>query len=192
MIKRTVPLLLDILHAVALAVWLGGLVVIAGVVMPTLFPASGLVAEMAEKLAGTILRRFLPLVEICGLVMLGAQFLVRRRYQKSQNLFVGDGVRQLLTFGALLLAEMCLRDLLPQMDRARLDGKLALFQSLHTLYSAFATAQMVVLGLVVALTVWLHAPGGGSGSGSVSRSSSTSTSSASAVVRQPTKTAKRR
>ena len=76
------------------------------------------------------------------------QFALRRRYQAVRALFVADGIRQLLTFGALLLAEINLRVLLPQMDAARQQAHVAEFHNLHQNYTVLATMQAIVLIVV--------------------------------------------
>ncbi|HZP84466.1 MAG TPA: hypothetical protein VFB21_22720 [Chthonomonadaceae bacterium] len=131
--KRALPIVLDTLHALALGVWLGGLVVLWGIV-PSVVPAASL-SEAA--------RRFGGLVQFCGLVMLGVQFALRRRYQRDRAGFIGDGVRQLLTFGALFLAV------------------LARYGSNSASVSAFlglAAVQILLLVGITALTLWLQLP----------------------------------
>jgi uncharacterized membrane protein len=158
-IKRTLPFLLDALHLLALAVWLGGLLTLWLAVMPAAFHGSAnLTLRQSETVIGDALRGFTSLVEICGLTMIGAQFLLRRRYQRDRRQFIVDGGRQLLTFGALLLAEICLRSLLPQMDAARAQVHLAEFHQIHQSYAALATAQAIALIGVGLLTAWLQSP----------------------------------
>ena len=157
-VKVFVPILLDGIHLLALAVWLGGLVTLWLAVMPAAFHTSGLTMREAEAVAGNSLRGFTILVEMCGIAMAGAQFALRRRYQAVRALFVADGIRQLLTFGALLLAEINLRVLLPQMDAARQQAHVAEFHNLHQNYAVLATMQAIVLIVVGLLTAWLQSP----------------------------------
>ena len=158
-IKRTLPFLLDALHLLALAVWLGGLLTLWLAVMPAAFHGSAnLTLRQSETVIGDALRGFTSLVEMCGLTMIGAQFLLRRRYQRDRKQFHADGVRQLLTFGALLLVEVCLRSLLPQMDAARAQVHLEQFHQIHQGYAALATAQAIALLGVGLLTAWLQSP----------------------------------
>ncbi len=156
--KSWVPALLDGLHLLALAVWLGGLVTLWLAVMPAAFQASGLTVREAETVVGNCLRGFTGLVEMCGIAMAGAQFALRRRYQAVRALFVADGIRQLLTFGALLLAEFNLRMLLPQMDAARQQANVKLFHDLHQNYALLATFQAIILIAVGVITAWLQSP----------------------------------
>lgn len=155
-LKSWVPALLDGLHLLALAVWLGGLVTLWLAVMPAAFQASGLTVREAETVVGNCLRSFTGLVEMCGIAMAGAQFALRRRYQAVRALFVADGIRQLLTFGALLLAEFNLRVLLPQMDAARQQANVKVFHDLHQNYALLATFQAIFLIVVGLITAWLQ------------------------------------
>lgn len=157
-LKALVPVLLDGLHLLALAVWLGGLVTLWLAVMPAAFHTSGLTVRQAEVVIGDSLRNFTAIVEMCGIAMAGAQFVLRRRYQAIRALFVADGIRQLLTFGALMLAEVNLRVLLPQMDVARQQAHVAEFHSLHQNYAVLATLQAIILLVVGILTAWLQSP----------------------------------
>ena len=150
--------LLDGLHLLALAVWLGGLVTLWLAVMPAAFHTSGLTLREAEAVVGGSLRNFTALVEVCGIALAGAQFVLRRRYQAVRLLFLADGIRQLLTFGALMLAEVNLRVLLPQMDAARLQAHVAEFHNLHQNYAVLATFQALILIAVGVLTAWLQLP----------------------------------
>lgn len=156
--KRLLPTLFDTLQTLALALWLGGMVVIGAVVAPAAFHIAGLTRMQSGMVVGESLRAFGNVIEICGLVMIGAQFLTRRRYQRSRPLFLGDGVRQLLTFGALLLAEYGKYSLFPMLDKARLANDMAGFDRLHHLYSSLAMVQVWLLVGIAGLTAWLQAP----------------------------------
>lgn len=155
--KNHLPLLLDILHQLALALWLGGLVTLWLALMPAAFHDAELTVRQSEMVMGATLRRFVGLAEIAGLTMIAAQFLLRRRYRSDRRAFVADGVRQLLTFSALLLAELAMRALLPQMDSARQQVHLTEFHHLHQVYAALATAQTLLLITVSILTGVLSA-----------------------------------
>ncbi len=136
--KRALPLLLDTLHTLALALWLGALAVWAMLAQmpPAAAPTRAL---LAPQIAG--------LVEICGLLMVGAQFLLRRRYLTDKTRFVADGARQLLTFGALLLAEF-----------GKYGQTASQLPSSAAPGMGLAFAQIALLIVVVALTSWLQAP----------------------------------
>ena len=159
--KKTIPiavsLALDALHFLALAVWLGGLVTLWLALMPSAFGGAGLTMRAAEAVTGETLRRFASVVEVCGFVMLAAQ--IGLRFSRPARGFARiQGIRLILTFCALLLAEVCLRSVLPRMDMARQSVHIAEFHQLHQGYSALATMETVLLIGVALLTVWLHQP----------------------------------
>src|SRR5579863_4425843 len=93
--KRALPVLLDTLYALSLALWFGlaaGLFVVARPGPP-------------DATLDLFTRRASGLIEAAGVAMIGVQFLLRRRYGRTRQLAAADGIRQLLTFGALFLAE---------------------------------------------------------------------------------------
>jgi hypothetical protein len=141
--KRAFPVLFDTLSALALAVWLGGLVAFFAVVE----------AGVPGKALNSILTRVGGLIEVCGIVMIGVQFLMRRRYQRSRSLFISDGVRQLLTFAALFVAEF------GRYGPLRVLGTEGAGQT-HALqvYTSLAILQIALLVGVIALTAWLQQP----------------------------------
>jgi len=165
--KKTVVGLLDTLHTLALAVWLGGLVILTLLVAPTIFQGTALAEADAREVYGLLLGRFVYWADACGVTMLAVQFLLRRRFQKNQSHFVMDGVRQLLTFVALLLAEMSFRNLLPNLNTAKRIGELSQIVKLQGTYALLAASQAGALLLIAALTVWLNLPAGGSSRRSV-------------------------
>ena len=157
--KRTLlPTLLDTLHALALMLWLGGIVVIGAIVAPAAFHVVGLTKMQAGSVVGESLRRLGPVIEICGIVMVAAQYLLRRRYLRSRTLFLADSVRQVVTLGALLLAEYGKYVLFPALDAARAANNMAAFDQSHHLYSSLAMAQVWLLFAVAVLTAWLQLP----------------------------------
>ncbi|MCX6382015.1 MAG: hypothetical protein NT023_21490 [Armatimonadetes bacterium] len=160
--KKTVVGLLDTLHTLALAVWLGGLVILTLLVAPTIFQGTALAEADAREVYGLLLGRFVYWADACGVTMLAVQFLLRRRFQKNQTHFVMDGVRQLLTFVALLLAEMSFRNLLPNLNTAKRIGELSHIVKLQGTYALLAASQAGALLLIAVLTVWLSLPAGGS------------------------------
>ena len=121
--KRVLPLFVSTLHFLALGLW-GG----AAAALLLLVPVSAF-------LPGT----YAHLAEVCGLTMLGCQWLSRRRYRASRSLFLADGIRQLFTFSALLAAETF--HTLPGRNSPRQPMLLA--------------AQVVALSLTAALTCYL-------------------------------------
>jgi hypothetical protein len=138
MMKRMLPILLDTLYALALALWFG--LPVALFLLPRPAIPDGTLASFVERATG--------LIEVAGIVMVVVQFLLRRRYARNRQLLVADGIRQLLTFGALLLAEFGRHGLLK-------PGHTLTAQDITAL-SWLAGAQMVVLAAVTALTSWLQ------------------------------------
>lgn len=156
--KKSVVGLLDLIHHIALALWLGGMVILGALVAPTLYRSTLLNTQDADSVYQALLNRFTPWIEVCGVALIVVQFLLRRRYQKQRNLYILDGVRQLLTFAALLLAEMCFRNLLPNLNSARRLGELANIGKWEGMYTLLAVSQVGVLILVLAATIWLTLP----------------------------------
>jgi hypothetical protein len=143
--KRALPVVIETLHSLGMALWLGGIVALWIAALPP-----------TEELAG--LRRLSGLIEFAGILMIGAQFLLRRRYLGNRRLFIGDGARQLLTFAALFLAEMCRYNLFPVMDSALASGKMEDFSRLRFFYLMIAVVEVLMLVGVAALTSWLNLP----------------------------------
>lgn len=141
--KRILSPLLDSLFLLALALWLGG----QGTYL--LFMLSG-DANHAPRL---FVHRFQSLVEVSGLIMAGILFLLRRRYQRSRPLFLTDGLRQLLTFAALMLAEYNKYGL--QSGQAGASGYVLTGSDL-----ILTATQIVLLLVVTILTVRLQQPQG--------------------------------
>lgn len=156
--KKTVVGILDIVHYLAITFWLGGMIVLGFLVAPSLFQTTLLATSDAEQVYRTLLSRFTVWVEICGVSMVVVQFLLRRRFQKQRSLYILDAVRQLTTFLALLLAEMCFRNLLPNMNVSKRVGELADVTHLGGTYANLAIAQAAMLLLVLGITVWLTLP----------------------------------
>ncbi len=157
--KRTLmPTFLDTLHTLALMLWLGGIVVIGAIVAPAVFHIAGLTKLQAGSVVGESLRRLGPVIEVGGLAMVAVQYLERRRYLRSRALFLMDSVRQVLTLGALLLAEYGKYVLFPALDSARAANNMASFDRFHHLYSALAMVQVWLLLGVAVLTAWLQLP----------------------------------
>ncbi len=107
--KRTLPILLDTLHDVALALWLGGVVLFWMLATSGALQVRNVPLEAVNAVLGAAWGVLGLWAERCGLVMIGVQFVLRRRFQRHRPSFVADGVRQLLTFGALLLTEYAYR-----------------------------------------------------------------------------------
>ncbi len=156
--KRAIPAILDTVHTLALAFWLFGLIVIEAVAAPAAAHVPGTTSLQTGLWIGESLHRFGGMALICGLVMVGAQFLLRRRYRRDRALFIGDGVRQLLTFGALLVAEHSRDVLLPALRAAGSGGNASEFYRLHHLVVSMAGLQIALLLAIGALTAWLQWP----------------------------------
>ncbi len=92
--RRSLLLIIDTLQNLALATWVGGLIMMLAAALPA-----------GEPVASSLLTRFGPILEISGLVVIGAQWVLRRRYAQPRAVFIADGVRQLLTIGALFFGE---------------------------------------------------------------------------------------
>ena len=134
--KRAILILLDSLYTLALALWFGLLAALL-VAVHCGMPGSSL---------GLFVHRSALVAEPAALTVVAAQFLLRRRYERIRRLAVADGVRQLLTFGALVLAEF---------------GQYSLFRPgfitaarIATL-SWLAAAQLAILAVVISMTSWL-------------------------------------
>lgn len=156
--KRPLPILLDMLYSLSLALWLGGAVVLWTSVVPVVGRFGGLTQAQSGAVVCEILRRFGGIVEMCGLALLGVQFLLRRRYQRVRAFYVGDGVRQLLTFGAFFLAEYVRYSLMPVLEAARTAQNGQNFARLTQLSGTLTMIEVFLLAGVVALTVWLQMP----------------------------------
>lgn len=162
--KKIVVVLLDTLHALALAIWLGGLVVLTLLVAPVLFQGTALADADAREVYGALLGKFVAWASACGATMFVVQFLLRRRYEKSQTLSVIDDARQVLTFGALLLTYMYLGNLLPGLKTTRRVGELSHVLKFEGSYALIAVSQAGALLLIAALTVYLSLPASGGSS----------------------------
>jgi uncharacterized membrane protein len=156
--KRALPTILDTVHTLALACWLFGLLVIVAIVAPAAAHLPGETSLQVGRLVAESLYRFGTIVWICGLLMLGAQFVLRRRYRRDRALFIGDGVRQLLTFGTLLLAEHCRDVLIPTLQAAGNAGNAPKFDHFQHLIVSVTLLQIVLLIAIGALTAWLQWP----------------------------------
>lgn len=141
--KHATSTILDTLQVVALALWLGGLAIFWLALVPTV----GQGAEPAALL-GRVWNEFGVWFERSGLAMVGVQFLLRRRYHGNRPRFVADGIRQLLTFAALVLAEYGLRGSSGVSPFAAPAG-------FHTL-EAVSAMQTLLLVAIAGLTVWLQ------------------------------------
>jgi hypothetical protein len=130
--KRLLPPVIGGLHYLALALWLGGSLTLL-LVLP----------QSAGSLFGS--PRFVRLGETCGIVMLGMQYLERRRYQTDRQLLLWYSIRQLLTFAALFV--LLYNDtLVAHAPKNSLGTALSM---------QYAIAQAVLLTLAAIMSVWM-------------------------------------
>jgi hypothetical protein len=144
--KRNMVLALDTLHLLALALWLGGQATLLLAVTPALRNAG------VQQALPALLNAQGTLLTVGGLVAVGVQFVLRRRYAQDRMRYVADGVRQLLTFGAFFLAQIGQYVLLPPMRSPLTESAFAAQLRNVALLQA---VQIVLLAIVVGITVWM-------------------------------------
>ena len=149
--KRYIPLILDTLAVVALAAWLGGLSVCWLVLSPTVSATPADTTSLAQTLFAEALRRFGGGVEVCGLVLVALQWVLRRRYQRDQRFFVADGVRTLVLFIALFCAEYGRYVLIPTLIRTQAPAA-------GSTLAVLALIQAILLVAYAGITRWLQLP----------------------------------
>lgn len=144
------------LHAVALSLWLGGLIAIGALVAPTAFHVTRTVPAFAGNLplqnavaggiVGGSLHLFTFVCYACGLLLLLANALLlrhaRRRYALAAMVVTG-----LLLASALYLG----LSLTPAMDAAQAHADLTAFDRLHHLYEQISSVVQMPLLLLLAL-----------------------------------------
>ena len=136
--KRSLPLILETIHSVAIALWLGGSA------CAILLALSGGAPALYQGKSDAV-------IELAGFLCVGIQFLTRKRYQANRMLFVGDGVRHLLTFAALVVMEAVKLNL-HAASRASLTARVSPVE-----IPALAL-EIVLLIAVSAFTIWLPSP----------------------------------
>ncbi|MBM3459129.1 MAG: DUF4149 domain-containing protein [Armatimonadetes bacterium] len=160
---RAVPVvLLQTLHQFALAVWLGGLLVLGAVAAPAVFGAARASGDtewgmplynFAGVAMGEAFGRFQWLALLSGAVAL----ITGAIYPPLAGLCrMRRTVRAALTVLALAVTAYQVLVLFPEMTAARLSGRRDAFEELHQAYSASGRFQALVLFAVMALTGWLH------------------------------------
>src|SRR5690348_4203242 len=115
--KRYIPVVLDTIAVLALAVWLGGLAVCWLVLSPLVRGASTADGVAVQRVFAEAVRRFSSFAETCGIILVAIQWALRRRYQSNQRLYVMDGVRMVGIFVALFAAEYGRYVLIPTLSR---------------------------------------------------------------------------
>ncbi len=151
-----VPILARILHAVALALWLGGLVAIGALVAPTAFhvtrtaPAFAGNLPLQNAVAGGIvggsLHLFTFVCYACGVLLLLANALLLP-HTPHRWAVAGMVVTALLLGSALYLGLY----LTPTMDAAQARGEMLVFDHLHHLYEQVSSVVQLPLLLLLAL-----------------------------------------
>lgn len=151
-----VPILARTLHAVALSLWLGGLVAIGALVAPTAFHVTRTAAAFAGDLplqnavaggvVGGSLHSFTFVCYACGILLLLANALLLRSTQPRWAL-AGMVVSGLLLCTALYLG----LSLTPALDAAQARGDLTTFDRLHHQYEQVSSFVQMPLLLLLAL-----------------------------------------
>ena len=151
-----IPILTRTLHAVALSLWLGGLVAIGALVAPTAFHVTHTAPAFAGNLplqnavaggvVGGSLHLFTILCYACGVLLLLANALLLRDAPRRWAL-AGMIVSGLLLCTALYLGF----SLTPAMDAAQAHGDLATFDRFHHLYEQASSIVQMPLLLLLAL-----------------------------------------
>ena len=149
--KRHIPLILDTLAVLALAIWLGGVALCWLVLAPTVNSVISANAAQSQQLFADILRRFSAIIETCGIVLVALQWVLRRRYQRDRQKFVADGLRMVATFMALFAAEYGRYGLIPALIRSPGSGVVSTLEG-------FAIFQAVMLVVYAGITVHLLSP----------------------------------
>ena len=150
--KRYIPLVLDTIAVIALAVWLGGLAVCWLALAPVVQSTSANAMPGAQILFAETLRRFSSNAELCGVVLAALQWVLRRRYQNDRPLYIADGARMLAMFVALFAAEYGRYVLIPTLIKTHSP---AAFNAL----AGFAVVQAILLVGFAAVSLWLLSPG---------------------------------
>ncbi len=155
-LRPLVPVLARTLHAVALSLWLGGLVAIGALVAPTAFhvtrtaPAFAGNLPLQNAVAGGVVGGSLHLFTFvcygCGLLLLLANALLLR-HARRRYVLASMAVTGLLLASALFLG----LSLTPAMDAAQAQGDLTTFDRLHHLYEQISSVVQMPLLLLLAL-----------------------------------------
>lgn len=155
--RRALPIALDTLFFLAIIVWLGGLIMFMANIQPEFRSAHDSQILYSSELQIGILRNFGRIIEMSGIIMVGLLFILRRRYQQQRNLFVIDGVRQLLTFLALMIAEYIRYILLPNLLSSVATQSKTVGADFTT-YRYLGITQVALLIVILALTIILQSP----------------------------------
>jgi len=148
-----VPTLARWLHAIALSLWLGGLIAIGALVAPmafrTLRGSEFLTQAQATTLAGHIvgdsLHLFNILCYVCAALLLLANLLLLG-HSDRRWIFASLVTTSLLLVSALVLGAW----LTPALDTARQSGDMRTFDHLHHLYEQISSLVQMPLLLLLA------------------------------------------
>ncbi len=143
------------LHAVALSLWLGGLVAIGAVVAPAAFSVLGSSnPQLAGRIVGDSLRVFNGVCYVCGGLLLLSQLLLWTRSPRRPA-----ALCLLTTLFLLGTAVYQGQVLFPHMDALQASGQRAAFDILHRRYEAVSVdVQLPLLLLLTLLAAVRDAP----------------------------------
>lgn len=159
--SNAVPILARWLHAIALSLWLGGLIAIGALVAPVAFhtvhinPAltgnATAQAALAGGIVGDSLRRFNVVCYACGGLLLLANGLLLARAGLSPRHRVWTAFALLVALALSASALYLGLGLFPALDSAQGQGNRTLFDSLHARYERISTHLQFPLLLALAL-----------------------------------------
>jgi hypothetical protein len=154
--NRSLLIAIRWLQTLSLAVWIGGIVVIGGVVAPVAFRHAGLETVEAGRVVTGSLDRLNDLLLVAGLLLFALQLAEIQPKAKPflhTPLKRAATLRGLMTIIALLLVAYLEYSLLPNTLRSQQAGLTQEFQAGHRLYGLLT---MLHLGLALGVA-WLNA-----------------------------------
>jgi uncharacterized membrane protein len=154
--NRSLLIVVRWLQTFCLAVWIGGIVVIGGVVAPVAFRHAGLETAEAGRVVTGSLDRLNDLLLVAGFLLLVFQFVEIR--SRAGPVFYASlkraaTLRFLMTFIGLFLVAYLEYSLLPNTLRSQQAGLQKEFQAGHRLYGLLT---MIHLGLALGVA-WINA-----------------------------------
>ena len=152
--RKNLPLILDTLSTIALALWLGAVVTLLTACRSGAFTAFGWSQAQSSLISLQVCRGAASLVEGSGFVLIAAQYVLRRRYQGQREMFIADGVRQLCTFGALFTAFYAREFILNKINLLNTPDPTRYLSEIRGLL----LLEAVLLVAAAALTTWLQMP----------------------------------
>lgn len=139
------------LHSLALALWVGGIVIIGAFVAPVAF--SSLDRSAAGQIVGTTLRRFNKLCYFCSVILTLSEIIqfitVKDPGLGSLKifLFIARGV---LVIAMILMLLFLDQALFKKMDKLQAQGQMEEFNKSHERYESLSNIQLS-LGVMVML-----------------------------------------